>query len=379
MLNHHLIQSYSLLLAILLLFLANISIGQSLETAANQVAEWQYHSEKTYDNPFREVSLSATITNVNTGKEITIPAFWAGDRIWKFRFSHPEAGQYRFVTKCSDSLNQRLHQQRGEISIAPYEGDNPVYAHGALRVNASGDYLEHHDGTPFFWLADSWWHGMTKRLDFPRGFEQLADDRKQKGFSVIQFAIAFPCDIAPFDPRGQNAAGDPWDKDFERINPAYFDLADQRIQMLLDKGLVPNIVGLWGYYMKYMGVENVKQHWAYLMARYGAYPVVYTLSGETTLAYYTDLEDNWDYYKDQFRSQWSDVAQFIQENDPYNRLLTTHLGPGIHDGENPIYARQRQTESTTTQQLRIFTTPMLPRWAMICYCTLPKWASVRIS
>ncbi len=84
----------------------------------------------------------------------------------------------------------------------------------------------------------------------------------------------------------------------------------------------------------------MKKHWEYLIARYGAYPVTWTLSGETTLAYYTDLHDHWDYYKDQFRSQWSEVARFIQEHDPYGRLLTTHPGPGIHDGKNPIYEMQ---------------------------------------
>jgi hypothetical protein len=100
---------------------------------------------------------------------------------------------------------------------------------------------------------------MTEHFEFPEGFEKLADDRKEKGFSVIQFAIGFPCDIEPFDPRGSNAAGDPWDKDMQSINPAYFDLADQRFQMLLDKGFMPNMVGLWGYYMKFFGPENIKK------------------------------------------------------------------------------------------------------------------------
>ena len=157
-------QSYSLLLAALLFFSTTISVGQSLETATNQVIEWQYGSKKTYDNPFREVSLSATVTNLSTGEEITILAFWAGNQVWKFRFSRPEAGKYRFVTRCSDPQNQQLHRQQGNITITPYEGNNPVYKHGALRVNASGSYLEHYDGTPFFWLADSWWHGMTEYL-----------------------------------------------------------------------------------------------------------------------------------------------------------------------------------------------------------------------
>lgn len=332
--------TYPILGIFFLFFASPICSAQSIEGKTNQVVEWQYTSDKTYANPFREVSVSATITHTDTGKKIEIPGFWAGKNIWKFRFSDSNIGEYRIRTHCSDQKNKRLHNQKGSITMTAYSGDNLVYSKGTLKISNNGNYLEHLDGTPFFWLADSWWLGMTEHFEFPTGFEKLADDRREKGFNVIQFAIGFPCDIEPFDPRGQNAAGDPWDKNFNSINPAYFDLADQRLNMLLEKGFIPNMVGLWGYYMKYMGVENVKKHWEYLIARYGAYPITYTLSGETTLAYYTDLETNWDYYKKQFRQQWSEVAKFIQENDPYDRLLTTHPGPGINDGKNPINEMQ---------------------------------------
>ncbi len=311
-------------------------MGQSLKGNTNEVIEWEYISDKVYENPFREVSLSATIMNTDTREKMEIPAFWAGENVWKFRYSNPIAGEYQFVTSCSDKGNKGLHGKKGQMTVGAYRGHNPVYAHGTLKVSDKGNFLQHLDGTPFLWLADSWWHGMTERFEFPSGFEKLADDRKEKGFNVIQFAIGFPCDIEPFDPRGSNAAGNPWDKEFNSINPAYFDLADERLKMILDKGFIPNMVGLWGYYMKYMGVENVKKHWGYLIARYGAFPLTWTLSGESTLAYYTDLGENWEFYKKQFRQQWSEIAQYIQTNDPYNRLLTTHPGPGIHDGKNPI-------------------------------------------
>ena len=314
--------------------------SQSLTTATHQVVEWEYQSEKTYANPFREVLLQAVISRKGMAEETIIRAFWAGGTTWKFRFSSPVAGQYTFVTRCNDAENTSLHQQQGALTVTEYTGDHPLYLHGALRVSKQGNYLEHDDGTPFFWLADSWWLGMTERFEFPGGFRQLADDRKKKGFSVIQFAVGFPCDIAPFDPRGQNAAGDPWDSAFKSINPAYFDLVDERIHALLDLGFMPNLVGLWGYYMKWMGPENMKKHWEYLIARYGAYPVTYTLSGETTLAYYPDLADHWEAYKQQFRKQWSEVAAFIKQNDPYQRVLTTHPGPGINDGKNPLNEMQ---------------------------------------
>jgi hypothetical protein len=61
--------------------------------------------------------------------------------------------------------------------------------------------------------------------------------------------------------------------DFSRINPAYFDMADVRIQHLADHGLAACVVGFWGYFIPRMGMAKVKQHWRYLIARWGAYPV----------------------------------------------------------------------------------------------------------
>jgi hypothetical protein len=304
----------------------------------NMVLEWSYVSTVSYGNPFRDVLVDVLVVAPG-GRISSIPAFWAGDRVWKVRFSAQETGIYTFNTLCSDKGNTSLHNQTGSIRVTPYQGDNPLYAHGPLKISDIHRGFAHADGTPFLWLADSWWHGMTTRFRWPEDVQQLTADRKQKGFNVIQFAIGFPCDIAPFDRRGRNEAGDPWmDSTFTSINPAYFDHADLRIQHLVHEGMVPNILGAWGYYIKWMGADNMKAHWRYLIARYGAYPVIWTLSGETSLAYYSDLGEAWSHYRDVFRSQWSEVARYIKQTDPFQRLLTTHPGPGyMVDRMPPIY------------------------------------------
>lgn len=319
----------------LLILIPKILAARSLLTQQNIVVEWSYRSDTEYANPFREVVLHAVIES-DRGREIRLPAFWAGGNEWRFRFSSPVTGVFKFRTICNDPKNSSLHDQTGEIAVHEYHGFNPLFKHGTLKVSDDKKHLTHLDGKPFLWLADSWWHGMTQRFQWPADFKALTSDRKHKGFSVIQFAVGFPCDIEPFDPRGQNEAGDPWNPEFNSINPAYFELVDQRINHLIFQGMLPNIVGSWGYYIKWSGVDNMKKHWDYLIARYGAYPVTWTLCGEVTLAYYDDLEDNWDFYKKQFREQWSEVARHIQTNDPFDRLLTVHPGPGAMDGLPPI-------------------------------------------
>jgi hypothetical protein len=195
--------------------------------------------------------------------------------------------------------------------------------------------LAHEDGTPFLWLADSWWHGMGKRFKWPEDFQHLTRDRKAKGFSVIQFAAGYPCDIAEFDPRGANETGFPTSRDYTQINPAYFDLVDLRVQHLVDNGLVPNILGTWGYYLPWFGVENMQRYWRYLIARYGAYPVTWTLAGETTLIYYLTGDKRRDAVRQFQRDGWSEVAAYIRRTDPFDRILTAHPGPAS-GGFRPI-------------------------------------------
>src|SRR5205085_12453744 len=81
-------------------------------------------------------------------------------------------------------------------------------------------------------------------------------------------------------------AGYPWQPEYTRINPAYFDMADLRIQYLAEHGLTPCIVGAWGYYLPLLGLDRMKQHWRNMVARWGAYPVVWCLAGEGTMPYY---------------------------------------------------------------------------------------------
>ena len=71
----------------------------------------------------------------------------------------------------------------------------------------------------------------------------LTADRLKKGFTAVQIVAGLYPDMPPFDPRGANEAGYPWEKDYTRINPPYFDMADLRIDYLADRGLVPCVVG----------------------------------------------------------------------------------------------------------------------------------------
>ena len=220
----------------------------------NCVTEWAYSSGKVYRDPSSEVELDIVFTDPG-GDEHIVPAFWAGEQTWRVRYSSPLTGLHHYRTVCSDSGNADLHGQTGTLQVSPYEGQNPLMMHGPLRMAADRRHLEYSDGTPFFWLGDTWWMGFTKRLSWPDGFRELTADRVAKGFTLVQIVAGLYPDMEPFDARGANQAGFPWEQDLSRINPAYFDMADLRIAHLVNAGLMPCIVGSWGYFMEFAGAE----------------------------------------------------------------------------------------------------------------------------
>ncbi len=300
----------------------------------NCAVELTFISEKSYSDPFNELELWAVFSEPD-GQETLVPAFWAGDNIWRLRHTSSKLGKHYFHTRCSDTSNTDLHECEGVLEVIHYTGMNPLMQHGPLRVSQDRRYLEHRDGKPFFWLGDTWWMGLTKRLRWPEGFQLLTADRVAKGFTVIQIVAGLYPDMPPFDPRGANEAGFPWEEGYVRVNPAYFDMMDERIDWLVKNGLVPCIVGAWGYFIEFMGEESMMKHWRYLVARYGAYPVVWCVAGEAVMPYYLspvrgDKERHRE-YAEKTRVGWSRVTRYLRFVDPYHHPVTIHPTDCAHN------------------------------------------------
>ena len=294
----------------------------------NCMTEWPYSSGRAYADPFNEIEVDAVFTGPD-GEEQRVPAFWAGENVWRVRYASPKVGVHTYRTECTDASNADLHGQAGELEVQPYGGDNPLLKHGPLRVSGSRRHFEHLDGTPFFWLGDTWWMGLCKRLGWPGEFRQLTADRVAKGFSVIQIVVGLYPDMPAFDPRGANEAGFPWEPDYARINPGYFDMADLRIDYLVRNALAPCIVGCWGYHLPWLGVERMKQHWRNLVARWGAYPVVWCLAGEGIMPYYLSerREEDAAFQK----AGWTELGRYLRQIDRYRHPTTIHPGTSARE------------------------------------------------
>lgn len=293
---------------------------RSVETEQNRVVELSFEAERDHPGPFRGVEFGAVVSAPD-GAERHVPGFWAGGRVWRVRYASGLLGRHTWRTECPVE-DAGLHGLTGTIEVTPYAGDNPLLRHGPVRVAPDRRHFEHEDGTPFLWLGDTWWMALCKRLEWPGDFAALTADRVAKGFSVIQIVAGLYPDMPAFDERGANEAGFPWEPDYSSIRPEYFDVADRRLQYLADQGLVPCIVGAWGYFIPWMGVENLKLHWRYLIARYGALPVVWCVAGEANLPYY--LAEGFPYDDREQVRLWTEVARYVREADPYTRPVSIH-------------------------------------------------------
>jgi len=282
----------------------------------NVPVEFALSTTTPYGDIFNDIELDVVFTGPD-GTSWRVPAFWSGDSAFRVRFAAPTPGRYTYRSVCTNTEDAGLHGMTGEIEVILYTGNNPLYRRGRLRVSENKRYLEHADGTPFFWLGDTWWSGLTTRISWPQDFQRITADRVAKGMNLIQIVVG---PMAGTDVRNllqRNEGGWSWDEGWTRINPAYFDQADLRISYLIEHGLMPCIFPTWGYILLQMGTDVVKKHWRNLVARYGAYPVVWSLAGELNASWEPEIQAR-------LKDEWSEVGQYLREIDPFGTLITAH-------------------------------------------------------
>ena len=155
------------------------------------VFEQHFSSSKAYGNPYQDLELDVVFRDAD-GLELVMPAFWNGDDTWAVRFAPPRVGRWSFTTRCSDLENEGLNAQSGTFEAIPYTGELALYRHGFLRVSQNKRYLEHDDGTPFYWLGDTHWLGLSAKERFEESndsrfasqFKGIIDRRLEQGYTV---------------------------------------------------------------------------------------------------------------------------------------------------------------------------------------------------
>ncbi len=116
----------------------------------------------------------------------------------------------------------------------------PWEAHDPLQVSDNGHFLQHADGTGFFWLGDTAW--KLARLA-PEDVERYLTDRASKGFNVVQMNLvgAMPnyAGEMPFE-----GPGPPWAA--VRLNEGYWQHIDHILRRARAHGLYVAAFAWWG-------------------------------------------------------------------------------------------------------------------------------------
>ena len=237
-----------------------------------------FESKKTYNNPFLDVSIRSVFTGPS-GRRIRREAYWDGGNTYRIAFAPTETGMWSYRLEAPEETG--LSGVQGTIECIPYEGNLAIYQHGFLKVHPSGRYLTYADGTPFFWLGDTHWaFAFGERWDesnhpqMTSMFRGMADRRKEQGYNVYQ----------------TNLRSDSWKEHKSRYWKTdaaddvpdvafYQNELDRRMQYLADLGFINALGFAWSGSIE-QGVEHQKHLARYIIARYGALPVVWTLAGE---------------------------------------------------------------------------------------------------
>ncbi|MCX7842401.1 MAG: DUF4038 domain-containing protein [Clostridia bacterium] len=192
-----------------------------------------------------------------------------------------------------------------------------------IRVSENKQYFIK-DGKKFFYLGDTVWSTFTNATS--EEFLEYLEYRRSQGFNSLQINIlpqwdrSMPdVDIHPFE------INDKGIYNFYSINEKYFDRAEKFLEMAVDKGFIPNLVVLWGNYVKdtwiservpqtLMPYDAIVPYVCYAVKRFSRFNPMYMISGDTDFR----SEDSIMYYLTALKT--------IKELTPH-ALCTLHLAP----------------------------------------------------
>ena len=272
------------------------------------------------------VVLDAVFTNRENGAVLRLPAFWRGGNTFTVRFAPTSYGIWDYVTACESDTS--LDGRTGTVAANAYKGDLQIYRRGFVKTNGS-KYFVYGDGTPFFYLGDTHWSMLTEEYDraglgagrtgAESHFRYIVDKRVEQGFTVYQS-----------EPIGTKA--DLTDGSLSSSDAAAFNDNDRYYRYIAEKGLVhANAEFFFAGAMneKVMNderyLEAISRYW---VARYAAYPVMWTLGQEIDNDFYRERGDQKIY--DYTNNPWVKIAEYIHKYDAYGHPLSGHQ-------ENAIY------------------------------------------
>ena len=323
---------------------------QQLTAQTWRMVELTYKSKKEYADPFADVSLDLLLCG--NGRLYTVPGFWDGDQTWKVRFVCPSAGEWQFKTVCSDPDNKALHEKTGVVTCTQYDGDLEIYRHGFVTTRYGEKYLTYDDGTPFFYLGDTHWQLAQETNEI---INAICDKRVEQGFTVYE---SQPNDC-PFNSIVTKNVDETCMKDLHAFDQKFAIIADHGLthansqffwplsgmtKLIENHGgwTEPKLEGRVGKKKATMPdlsdeakayLEKLSRYW---VARFNAFPTIWTLGQEIDNDPYQDDTSPWNTINNPYKY----VAEYLAKYDPYAHPVTGHMES---TGDTVAYGNGRGT------------------------------------
>lgn len=130
-------------------------------------------------------------------------------------------------------------------------------------------------------LCDTWWYGLTQRVD-DRRFEELARLRASQGFTTVQMVVGIPPEVGPENPNASSEVGPAWNLRGE-FNQDYLRHSRERVEFLNSLSLSAVLYGAWGQQIEWLGEKRMKDWWSQIIENFDDLDVMYCLTGESDI------------------------------------------------------------------------------------------------
>jgi len=290
--------------------------------------EMTFIAKNTVSDPVNTRTFDVEFTNGN--QTIKMPGFWDGQNIWRVRFALPKEGTWTYKTIFSDASDSGVHNKKGTITVKKYSGNLDIYKHGFVTTKANTKYFVYADGTPFFYLGDTHWDFLTEEFDRAGSkaagiqtnshFKYIINKRISQGFTVYQSQpnnapFNFTDGISLNDIAGLRVA----DKYFEYI--ADQGLVHANAQFFFASTMNNTIMKNYSQAEYEKLLDTLSRYW---IARFGAYPVMYTLAQEIDNDYYYKENGGTNTNMNSTSNPWKFVCESLYKYDPYKNPISGH-------------------------------------------------------
>ena len=201
---------------------------------------------------------------------------------------------------------------------AEWKGPSVDFSHGPLNVSENKRFLQHDDGTPFFYLGDTAWE-LFHRLNREEAVKFL-DNRRAKGMTVIQAVVL--AELEGLNTPNANGDKPLIDNDPAKPNEAYFKHVDFIVDEAEKRGLYIGMLPTWGdkarlewgvgpVIFKNENLRPIETFGRFLGERYKDAPnIIWVLIGDRNAEGYEPI--------------WRAMAKGIKQGDGGAHLMTAH-------------------------------------------------------